>query len=60
MSDRHKVKCTGCDGHGTVEVETYITDYNNGHDIWTDTFGCETCCGQGWLWNDEIDWEEEE
>ena len=60
MSERHKVECRECDGNGRIEYESYITDWANGHDIWTDSVGCSECCGQGWLWSDEVDWEEEE
>ena len=61
MSDqRKKVECRECDGFGYLEYESQIIDYHNGHDIWTDRVGCSTCCGQGWLYEDEVDWEEEE
>ena len=61
MSDqREKVECRDCDGFGYLEYETKIIDYYNGHDIWTDQVGCRTCCGQGWLYKDEVDWGDEE
>ena len=60
MSDRSKVDCRDCEGFGYHEHTRHITDYNSGHDIWTEHEECETCCGQGWIWSDEVDWDEDE
>lgn len=47
MSDSKQFPCPKCDGFGYFEYETPIIDYNWGHDIWTETRGCEECCGTG-------------
>ena len=43
------VKCQECDGHGAVEFERYIVDWNNGGHIegYEDT--CPECDGDGFI-----------
>lgn len=40
------MECPECGGHGIIEVDTPITDYVNGHDVWTEWWTCPTCMGQ--------------
>lgn len=40
------IECPECGGHGMIEVDTPITDYVNGHDVWTEWWTCPTCMGQ--------------
>ena len=47
--------CPECDGHGKIEVDTFITDWNNGHDVMTKWWTCETCFGDGIVEDDEYD-----
>lgn len=47
--------CPECDGDGKIEVDTYITDWNNGHDVMTKWWTCETCFGDGIVEDDEYD-----
>lgn len=38
--------CPDCDGTGTIEVDTPITDWVNGHDVWTEWWTCPECMGE--------------
>lgn len=49
QSKQERYECRDCEGFGYVTYEAPITDWNNGHDIWTEDRGCEKCCGVGWV-----------
>ena len=37
--------CPECEGFGTIEEDTFITDWNNGHDVMTKWWTCPMCLG---------------
>lgn len=49
------IYCPNCDGTGTVEVDTPITDWVNGHDIMTDWWTCEVCLGERIVEDEDYD-----
>jgi len=52
---RGMMTCPECDGHGQIEIDTPITDWNNGHDVMTKWWTCETCFGDGIVEDEDYD-----
>lgn len=49
------MSCPDCGGEGIIEVDTPITDWVNGHDIWTEWATCEMCSGEGIVEDEDYD-----